>query len=223
MIVADPIPNATSGTWAANPAPAPTQDWSLNDLAALEVRAAAAPPGQAIPLKVPVSQTPASSPWATPSTNPYASPQISHAVLPPIKAAADPASRGQRFANFFIDGVILRFVNLAAGVAIGFAFVFVLGPEAAEGELLLQLIALLVGLSVTWGYYFVLEAACGCTVGKLVTGTKVISAQGGKPSIGQLVGRTFCRLIPFEPLSFFRPDAVGWHDSLSGTRVVRTR
>jgi uncharacterized RDD family membrane protein YckC len=69
-----------------------------------------------------------------------------------------------------------------------------------------------------------MEVAFGATVGKLITGTRVVSADGGSARAGQVIGRTFARIIPFEPLSFLVGDTTtGWHDSLSGTKVVDTR
>ena len=71
-------------------------------------------------------------------------------------------------------------------------------------------------------YYIGFEAVTGRTVGKLVTGTQVVNTNGALPTFGQVVGRSFVRLIPFEPFSFIFLDR-GWHDHWSGTRVVRVR
>jgi uncharacterized RDD family membrane protein YckC len=70
-------------------------------------------------------------------------------------------------------------------------------------------------------YYLGFEAALGETPGKLLTGTRVVTDSGGKPSFMQILSRTCTRFIPFEPLSFFGPEVYGWHDRLSRTRVVR--
>jgi uncharacterized RDD family membrane protein YckC len=72
-------------------------------------------------------------------------------------------------------------------------------------------------------YYLGFEVAFGATPGKMLTGTRVVTESGGRPSLGQILGRTCARFIPFEPLSFFGKEAFGWHDSLSHTRVVRSR
>ena len=71
------------------------------------------------------------------------------------------------------------------------------------------------------GYYCFFEGIWGRTPGKFLIGTKVVDEEGDPPSFGQIVGRSACRLIPFEPFSFF--GARGWHDSISHTYVVRTR
>jgi uncharacterized RDD family membrane protein YckC len=78
----------------------------------------------------------------------------------------------------------------------------------------------LVGLTL---YYAIQEAAFGRTIGKLLTRTIVVSAGGGRATFAQVLVRTFSRLIPFEPFSYFFVGGnypVGWHDNLSGTRVV---
>lgn len=70
-------------------------------------------------------------------------------------------------------------------------------------------------------HYVLFEAIFGRTPGKLITGTRtrVVTA---KPGFGQIIGRRFARLVPFEPFSFLVSSG-GWHDRWSGTRVVRVR
>lgn len=69
-------------------------------------------------------------------------------------------------------------------------------------------------------YYLLLEGIVGTSFGKLITNTVVVNGTGQRPSIGQTIGRTFCRLIPFDGWSFlFRQR--GWHDTLSGTYVTK--
>ena len=78
---------------------------------------------------------------------------------------------------------------------------------------------------VAYFFYFVgCERSTGKTIGKYVTGTKVVTVDAGQPSIRQLIGRTAARFVPFEPFSFFGDkQPVGWHDDWSGTRVVKDR
>ena len=65
-------------------------------------------------------------------------------------------------------------------------------------------------ITFRWRYF------CGRTLGKFITGTKVVSADGETPTASQIVGRTFCRMIPFEAFSFARETCpVGWHDKFS--------
>jgi uncharacterized RDD family membrane protein YckC len=69
-------------------------------------------------------------------------------------------------------------------------------------------------------YYVVCESAFQATLGKLVTGTRVVTFNGDKPTFGQVVGRSFARFVPFEAFSFLNRRPIGWHDSWTGTRVV---
>ena len=80
------------------------------------------------------------------------------------------------------------------------------------------------GLVVALGYFAFTEALFQRTLAKFLTGTRVVRADGTRPSFAQILGRSFARFIPFEAFSFlFGSHPVGWHDSLSGTRVVLTR
>jgi uncharacterized RDD family membrane protein YckC len=44
---------------------------------------------------------------------------------------------------------------------------------------------------------------------------------GSKPSESTIIKRTFCRLIPFDNISYLGSRSRGWHDSASNTYVVR--
>lgn len=69
-------------------------------------------------------------------------------------------------------------------------------------------------------YYLLLEGIIGMSFGKLITNTIVVNESGERPTVSQTIGRTFCRLIPFDGWSFlFRQR--GWHDTLSGTYVTK--
>jgi len=149
--------------------------------------------------------------------NPYEPPKTDVSLDPGERRAEElpTAGLGARFLNFLIDGIIARFVLVAI---LGAALQSV-GPGERAG--LLTLPVLLAGML---GYYVVLEAAFGWTLGKLITGTRVVRFDGSKPRVPQIIGRTFARYIPFEPFSLlFGSERQGWHDSLSGTRVVRVR
>ncbi len=71
-------------------------------------------------------------------------------------------------------------------------------------------------------YYLLLEGIFNTTTGKCATNTVIVNEHGSKPNFVQILGRTFSRLIPFEPFSFFNAGARGWHDSLPDTYVVES-
>lgn len=76
-------------------------------------------------------------------------------------------------------------------------------------------------LVLNFVYYLVSEAVFQQTIGKAIVGTKVVDAELRTPSFRQILIRTFCRFIPFEPVSFLFKK-VGWHDSISNTIVVHS-
>jgi uncharacterized RDD family membrane protein YckC len=151
------------------------------------------------------------------SENPYAAPS---ATAPHPELPAQPfvtASQGKRFANLLVDYVATTAVSFAAGIVMGLA----MGASASESDLTVA--GYVVGLGSTFAYYFLMEGAMGRTLGKLVTGTKVVDAHGNRPTWGAAALRTLCRFIPFEPFSFLSKAARGWHDSLTKTWVISSR
>lgn len=146
--------------------------------------------------------------------NPYLPPSSELGVAPP-GAGAVPASRGRRFGTFVVDYLVFLAVAFCFG-----AFVVLACGDA--GLVWLQSVPdILLGVGITGAYYVFFEGIWTRTPGKWLFGTVVISEDGGKPGIGQVLGRTACRFIPFEVFSTFtgRP----WHDRLPKTRVVMAR
>ncbi|MBK6979176.1 MAG: RDD family protein [Cytophagaceae bacterium] len=60
------------------------------------------------------------------------------------------------------------------------------------------------------------------TLGKFITKTIVLKENGEKPTLSDLLIRSLCRFIPFDPLSFLYAQYTpkGFHDTLSKTIVV---
>lgn len=70
-------------------------------------------------------------------------------------------------------------------------------------------------------FYLLFEWIFNRTVGKFITGTIVISTRTfGRPTFGQILSRTFLRIIPFEFVSFISKKPCGWHDSIPNTMVT---
>lgn len=116
------------------------------------------------------------------------------------------ASRGRRLANVAVDGFIFSYALDELTVL-----------SSDDG-----LIAVMIGLVylLTWALP---EAMFGRTVGKFVTGTKVVDLQGGQVSLSQVFLRTLIRLVPFEALSLLWGETIAWHDAWTKTRVVLMR
>jgi uncharacterized RDD family membrane protein YckC len=125
----------------------------------------------------------------------------------------EPVSSWHRLGNFIIDSIAMVLIKILLGVnTAGFD-----GMLSIDSWMSVYLYNALFGLV----YYGVLESASGVTLGKLVTGTKVVDANGNKPTLSKVFIRSLCRYIPFEPFSFLA-GRMGWHDSISGTVVIRS-
>jgi uncharacterized RDD family membrane protein YckC len=123
------------------------------------------------------------------------------------------ATTGRRFLTYLIDSAVILVLQ---GSIVG-RFI----PPRLQATSFSAYVATYVLVFV---YYVTLESLFGRTLGKLVAGTRVVREDRGPPSFSQILGRSAARLIPFDQLSaiatrFPRP----WHDSLSGTRVIRIR
>lgn len=123
------------------------------------------------------------------------------------------ASAGLRFANFLIDFIIYLvtwgFITFVSLVALGHGLI-----DSTFFNLLY--------LFYFVAYYTTQEVVFrGRTIGKFITGTVVVTADGYEPSPGKYLIRSLCRMIPFEAFSFLFSSESGWHDTLSNTRVVK--
>ena len=148
--------------------------------------------------------------------NPYAAGQAT-AAMPPQQYAGEIASKKRRLGTFLVDYAVYY---LLCGIA-AIAVVLTLGEQAVDGNR-----AYLISIPMFLVYYVAFEGTIGRTPGKLIFGTRVVTNAGSQPSFGQALGRTLSRFIPFEPLSvLFSTDgeAVGWHDSIARTKVIRAR
>lgn len=139
--------------------------------------------------------------------NPYSAP--ASVVDDHAQDQQDLASKGRRFGTLLIDYVFFYLIIFVIGVIVGVT-------RGSEGAV--NFPWQLIGFGVLIGYYLFFEGLWQRTPGKFILGTVVVAATGEKPSFGQVLGRTLCRFIPFEPFSFFGRE--GWHDSISKTKVV---
>ncbi len=129
------------------------------------------------------------------------------------KVDTNVVNSGIRFLNFLIDFIVIMILALIIGFIIGL-FVH---PTDQE---LIQIIGYILILGTFIGYYAIMEIKFQKTLGKFVTKTKVVKMDGEKPENGDIITRTFCRLIPFDRISFIFTKN-GFHDFLSKTKVIK--
>jgi uncharacterized RDD family membrane protein YckC len=87
-------------------------------------------------------------------------------------------------------------------------------------ENLITILVFLMYAAGFFGYYIFMETKFQKTIGKFITKTKVVNKNGSKPEVGDIVRRTFCRLIPFDRISFLFTTN-GLHDRFSDTTIVK--
>lgn len=138
------------------------------------------------------------------------------------------ATQGQRFLNWLIDNVLIRFgLNYVSGLAAG-ALLAMLFPEFmtriayGENQAGLYLIVFIV-IALDYIFYYTLceKLFRGYTLGKLITGTRAIRQDGGELTFKNALLRSLSRCVPFEVFSGF--STLTWHDSWTDTIVIKAR
>ncbi len=127
-----------------------------------------------------------------------------------MKVDSNVVGSGIRFLNFIIDFIIWLII---AGI-LTFPLNANLGTQMLLGYLIL--------FGTFIGYYVIMEIKFQKTIGKFITKTRVVKMNGEKPENSDIIFRTFCRLIPFDRISFlFMKNGI--HDMLSKTKVVKDK
>ncbi|WP_395750009.1 RDD family protein [Prosthecobacter sp.] len=158
--------------------------------------------------------------------NPYAAPQSNVGAALPVDIHDQPsAGGGKRFLNFIIDRVAIIglffvfavIVGLLEGMGVIHGFVDNLEDISTLEDIAYTAVASIV-------YYTFFEGLFGRSLGKLITGTKVVTVSGEPLTFGNALMRSLSRIVPFEPFSFLGSGVdTGWHDSWTSTRVVDLR
>ena len=120
---------------------------------------------------------------------------------------------GTRFLNFIIDSIAFLIVFAILGFIVGLFY-------NTDNKLIIELAGYILVAGEFFEYYIFMEYKFQKTIGKLITKTKVLRADGENAQIGDIIARTFCRLIPLDRLSFLFTSN-GFHDRLSNTTVVQ--
>ncbi|MGB1407363.1 RDD family protein [Alloalcanivorax venustensis] len=122
----------------------------------------------------------------TNSMSPY---EATQTVLGEQNYKVEPASKWLRLLNLLIDYIAFWVLGLVVGMVI----IYVFGMENAhwlEGGS-----GFAIGILVPLAYYILVEGATGRTLGKLVTGTRVVNAAGGdavfQANTGSITGQVY--------------------------------
>jgi len=115
---------------------------------------------------------------------------------------------------------LTRFIHFIIDTIIWLIIVAILTYPLNANDGFHMLIGYLILFAAFIGYYSIMETKYQKTVAKFITKTKVVTKDGNKPKIGNIMRRTFCRLIPFDRVSFLF-TASGFHDRLSDTSLIK--
>lgn len=127
-----------------------------------------------------------------------------------------------RFGHYLLDRIFYSIGEAIFGLILG----LVLGAtgngdminDGGGGDIAITLFSFLI---LYPGYYLILEATCQASLAKLILGRVVVNEYGEKPTFNQLLGRSYARIVPFEPFSCL--GNTGWHDNWSKTYVIRKK
>lgn len=134
------------------------------------------------------------------------------------------AGRGKRFANYIVDVIVYYIIMFLIGLVAGLLqMLFEYDGMLVWISEMTDLNWILMGIAIISLYYIIMESLFQRTIGKMITGTKVVMEDGTKPPAGVIALRTLCRFIPFEPFSLFSESGRGWHDGLTDTCVVEAK
>ena len=137
------------------------------------------------------------------------------------------ASNGQRFVNWLIDNLFMRFaMSWATGYAVGWLLAtffpeFYVEMISNQDSNMYGILYLIGALNYIIYYTFCEKVFHGYTLGKLVSGTRAIRENGDELRFKDALLRSLCRLVPFEALSGFGYRT--WHDKWTNTYVIKTR
>lgn len=136
------------------------------------------------------------------------------------------ANTGYRILNYLIDFFFSVLIIWVLVLVFVLAKYFIAGADIEQSANEIANIDPLIDRVFTLVIYalivFLMEKFTnGRTLGKLITGTKVVKTDGSQLTTDDLLKRNFSRIVPFDQLSFLGNN--GWHDRWSDTRVVRVK
>ncbi|MFL1895813.1 RDD family protein [Aquimarina sp. 2-A2] len=132
------------------------------------------------------------------------------------KIDSNVVNSGIRFINLIIDSVVWYILI----IIVFFIFGLLIPDAALVNDIVIVIINLVLVFGTFFAYHSLMEIKFQKTLGKFATKTKVVKLNGEKPENSDIIHRTFCRLIPFDRISFLFTKN-GIHDFLSKTKVIK--
>ena len=130
------------------------------------------------------------------------------------------ASQGQRLANMFVDTIMFYLFLIIISAILGIVLALLGGMELVNRVVDSTFFNILINYGTILLYFIIFEYFLQKTVGKYLSKTIVVTENGEKPTLSQIVKRSFSRFIPFDAFSYLGSDARGWHDTIPNLYVV---
>ncbi len=131
------------------------------------------------------------------------------------------ASSGKRFANYLIDLVFLYMIMFFWGIIIVLVSPTILESIDKSESILGSFADRIIGLFLYGLVMSLIEAIFqGKSIGKFITGTKAINADGTAIGFDKAFARGFARAVPFNAFSALGKPCYPWHDRWTGTYVI---
>jgi uncharacterized RDD family membrane protein YckC len=140
------------------------------------------------------------------------------------KVGEHKANKGVRFLNYIIDlfsisiFIVIVFAIIAGIIAVVNPEIDIFYKIETINPLLDRLLTMVLYVTLIFLSEFLTK---GRSLGKFITGTKVVMIDGSAPTTKDYFYRNICRIIPFDQLTFLGEN--GWHDKISKTTVVNKK
>lgn len=130
------------------------------------------------------------------------------------------ASGGKRFANYLIDRIAVYLVWNYLLIKL-FTPALRLVYQTTHSMELIYVVSYAFTIAFFIFILAVLESTTGGkTLGKLITGTRAVTQDGGRITAKTAILRALCRLVPFEAFSALGTPCFPWHDRWTKTYVI---
>jgi len=126
-----------------------------------------------------------------------------------------PVSKQSRVYHLVLDSLLSLF--MCSYIVIQITRGFLASLSDAIPEILMGYLLIIIGRII---YFTFFETIFGLTPTKLLTGSKVVLITGERLDFQKVLLRSLARHIPFNTFSYLKKGD-GWHDQISGTRVVK--
>jgi uncharacterized RDD family membrane protein YckC len=141
-------------------------------------------------------------------------------LLDDIEYTYTQAGSGKRFVNYLIDRVAFYAIWRTLFKLLTLPIATALYKTSHDKYVLTVELYLIAGVG-----FVLFITACeaitkGKTLGKWITGTRAVTADGSMITPKTALLRSLSRLVPFEPFSGLGDPSYPWHDKWSGTVVI---